>query len=161
MSVIKAKRKPSRFEVLVHANNLHDMMLELMQRNYGVKDVKHLVRKKYLFSKEQEDQYAFYRVVLNQSKDHINHFCRLLIANIRAANTIYARSTAEFEQRREYQNDAIVNCEQIKAELMRIVTVFDVDVNIYAQYLRAIHYEVELIKNWRQRDNKLKFNFNN
>lgn len=157
MSVIKAKRKLSRFEVLVHANNLHDMLLELMQRNFGVKDVKQLVRKKYLFSKEQSVQHAYYRMVMGQSKERIDHLCRLMIDNVRAANSIYPRSQAELEQRRGYQNDAIVNCEQIKAELMRIVTVFEVDINIYAQYLHAIRYEIDLVKNWRQSDKKIKF----
>lgn len=156
MSVIVPKRKESRFEVLVHAINLHDMLLELMQRNFGIKNVKQLVRKKYLFSKEQSEQYAYYRMVLNQSKDRIDHLCRLLIANVRAANTIYPVSASEFERRREYQNDAIVNCEQIKSELQRVVTIFEVDINLYARHIQAIKREIALIKNWRQRDNKQK-----
>ncbi len=156
MSVIVSKRKESRFEVLVHAISLHDMLLELMQRSFGVKDPRQLVRKKYLFGKEQSEQYAYYRTVMVESKKQIDHLCRLMIANIRGANSIYAHSDAELNQRREYQNDAIVNCEQIKSELMRIVTIFEVDINLYARYIQAINREVNLIKTWRQRDNKLK-----
>lgn len=158
MSVIVSKRKESRFEVLVQATELHDMFLELMQRSFGVKNIQQLVRKKYLFSKEQSEQYSYYRMVMYQSKERIDHLCRLLISNVRAANTIYARSTSEFEKRREYQNDAIVNCEQLKSELMRVVTIFEVDINLYSRYVSAIRREIELIKNWRQKDNKQKIN---
>lgn len=150
MSVIKAKRKLSRFEVLVHANNLHDMLLELMQRNFGIKSVEDYVRKKHLFNKTQIEQYAFYKTVLMQSKQKTNDVCRLLIWNVRAANTIYPKNEDEIRQKREYQNNALVNCEQLKSELMRIVTVFNVDLNMYKPYILAIQREEQLIKNWRQ-----------
>lgn len=154
MSVIAARRKESRLEVLIHANTLHDMLLELMQRNFGVKSIDRLVRRNYLFSKEQCEQRAYFRTVMNQSKIRIDHLCRLLIENIRAANTIYPISNAEFERRRAYQNDALVNCEQIKSELQRVVDIFDVDINVYARYIEALNREIRLIKSWRQKKNK-------
>lgn len=154
MGVIVPKRKESRLEVLIQANTLHDMLLELMQRNFGVKSIDRLVRRKYLFSKEQCEQRAYFRMVMNQSKIRIDHLCRLLIENIRAANTIYPISNAEFESRRAYQNDALVNCEQIKSELQRVVDIFDVDINLYARYIEALNREIRLIKSWRQKKNK-------
>ncbi len=63
---------------------------------------------------------------------------------------------AEYERRREYQNNAIVNCEQLIKELQRVVEVFDVDINLYGRYVKAIDREIDLIKKWRQRDNKIK-----
>lgn len=62
----------------------------------------------------------------------------------------------EYEQRRSYQNNAIVNCEQIIKELQRIVEIFNVDVNTYGRYVKAIDREIGLIKKWRQRDNRIK-----
>lgn len=62
----------------------------------------------------------------------------------------------EYEQRRGYQNNAIVNCEQIIKELQRVVEIFEVDVNTYGRYVKAIDREIGLIKKWRQRDNKIK-----
>lgn len=62
----------------------------------------------------------------------------------------------EYEQRRSYQNSAIVNCEQIIKELQRIVEIFNVDVNTYGRYVKAIDREIGLIKKWRQRDNRIK-----
>ena len=57
---------------------------------------------------------------------------------------------------RDYQNTAIVNCEQLLKELQRIVEIFEVDVNLYSRYVKAIDREIGLIKKWRQRDNRIK-----
>ena len=66
------------------------------------------------------------------------------------------RGMREYEQRRDYQNNAIINCEQILKELQRIVEIFEVNVNTYGRYVNAIDREIGLIKKWRQRDNKIK-----
>ncbi len=62
----------------------------------------------------------------------------------------------EYETRRDYQNAAIVNCEQLINELQRVVEIFDVDLNLYNRYVKAIDREIGLIKKWRQRDNRIK-----
>lgn len=41
----------------------------------------------------------------------------MLTSNVRAANSIYPTTLHEYEQRRDYQNTAIVNCEQLLKEL--------------------------------------------
>lgn len=58
--------------------------------------------------------------------------------------------------RRDYQDDAIGNCDQLLHNLQRVVEIFDVDLNLYGRYVKAINREIDLIKRWRQRDNKLK-----
>lgn len=68
----------------------------------------------------------------------------------------YSIELHEYEQRRDYQNTAIVNCEQLLKELQRIVEIFEVDVNLYSRYVKAIDREIGLIKKWRQRDNRIK-----
>lgn len=79
-----------------------------------------------------------------------------LTGNVRAANSIYPTTMKEYEHRREYQNRTIVNCELLIKELQRVVDIFEVDVNIYGEYIKAIDREIGLIKKWRQRDNKIK-----
>ena len=60
------------------------------------------------------------------------------------------------EQILYYQNAAIVNCEQLINELQRVVEIFDVDLNLYNRYVKAIDREIGLIKRWRQRDMAIK-----
>ena len=50
----------------------------------------------------------------------------------------------------------VVNCEQLLKELQRIVEIFEVDVNLYSRYVKAIDREIGLIKKWRQRDNRIR-----
>lgn len=84
---------------------------------------------------------------------------------ITAANTTYPQSISEYETRRDYQNLAITNCEQIKKELQRIIEVFGgfdtfgVDINEFGPCVKAIEREIVLIKNWRQRDKRMKSYF--
>ena len=87
---------------------------------------------------------------------HINDIASSLTNNVRAANSLYPTSLHEYEKRRDYQNIAIANCEQLIKELQRVVEIFEVDINIYGRYIRAINREIGLIKKWRQRDNKIK-----
>lgn len=68
----------------------------------------------------------------------------------------YPRTMHEYETRRDYQNAAIVNCEQLVNELQRVVEIFDVDLNLYNRYVKAIDREIGLIKRWRQRDMAIK-----
>ena len=89
-------------------------------------------------------------------KNRIDQLASQLTSNVRAANSTYPTSMREYEQRRDYQNNAIINCEQILKELQRIVEIFEVDVNTYGRYVNAIDREIGLIKKWRQRDNKIK-----
>jgi hypothetical protein len=52
--------------------------------------------------------------------------------------------------------EEIVNCEQLINELQRVVEIFDVDLNLYNRYVKAIDREIGLIKRWRQRDMAIK-----
>ena len=90
MSVLLGDRKESKFEAITYSIELHDMLILLMQRGFGVKDVD------------------------------------------------------------------FVNCEQLINELQRVVEIFDVDLNLYNRYVKAIDREIGLIKRWRQRDMAIK-----
>lgn len=156
MSVLVSDRKESKFEAITYSIELHDMLIDFMQRNFGVKDLDHFVRVRYAYGLDDEtENFAKYRYLMTNFKNRIE-LASQLTNNIRAANSTYPTSMLEYEQRRSYQNNAIVNCEQIIKELQRIVEIFNVDVNTYGRYVKAIDREIGLIKKWRQRDNRIK-----
>lgn len=156
MSVLASKRKESKFEAIAFSIDLHDMLLDLMQRSFGVKDLDHLVRVRYAYGKDETEDFAKYRYLMSNFKNRIDQLASQLTSNVRAANSTYPTSLREYEQRRDYQNNAIINCEQLIKELQRVVEIFEVDVNTYGRYVNAINREIGLIKKWRQRDNKIK-----
>lgn len=156
MSVLVSKRKESRFEAIVFSIELHGMLIDLMQRSFGVKDLDQLVRVRYARGKDETEDFNRYRYLMQNFKSRIDQLASQLTGNVRAANSIYPTTLKEYERRREYQNSAIVNCELLIKELQRVVDIFEVDVNVYGEYIKAIDREIGLIKKWRQRDNKIK-----
>lgn len=156
MSVLVSDRTESKFEAITYSVELHDMLIELMQRSFGVKDLDRLVRMKYAYGKDTTEDFSRYRYLMLNYKNRIDQLASMLTSNIRAANSIYPTTLHEYEQRRDYQNTAIVNCEQLLKELQRIVEIFEVDVNLYSRYVKAIDREIGLIKKWRQRDNRIR-----
>ena len=156
MSVLAGKRKESRLEPILYSVDLHDMFTELAQRDFGVKDLDQLVRVRYADGIDKYEDFSRYRGLMRIERDKVDKLCFLLTNNLRAANTIYPTSIHEYEQRRDYQNFGIVNCEQLIKELQHVVELFDVDVNVYERTIKAINREIDLIKKWRQRDNKIK-----
>lgn len=156
MSVLVANRKESRLEAITYSIELHDILIDLMQRSFGVKDLEQLVRMRYAYGKDPVEDFSKYRYLMHNYKTRIDQLASLLTSNIRAANSIYPTSLHEYERRRDYQNDAIVNCEQLIKELQRVVEIFEVDINVYGRYVTAIDREIGLIKKWRQHDNKIR-----
>lgn len=151
MSVPVSKRSESKFEVIIQSITVHEMLTDLMQRHFGIKSHDQVSRHLYRSCKNSIEEYEY---LIDGFKKRIDFMASLMTSNVRAANSIYPTSQAELEKRRSYQNMAIINCEQIIKELQRIVNEFDVDVNIYKQYVDAIYKEETLIKKWRQQDNK-------
>lgn len=117
MSVLVSDRKESKFEAITYSVELHDMLLDFMQRSFGIKDLEHFVRVRYAYGDDETEDYAKYRYLMTNFKNRIDHLASQLTNNIRAANSTYPTSMQEYEQRRSYQNSAIVNCEQIIKEL--------------------------------------------
>jgi phosphoenolpyruvate carboxylase len=152
MSVLAIDRKESKLEAITFSAEVHNMLIELMQRSFGVKNTERLVRKRYACG----DDVSEYRYLLRNVKNRLDETASLLTNNLRAANSIYPTSMYEYDQRRGFQNIAIANCEQLIKELQRVVEVFEVDVNVYGTCIKAIDREIRLIKKWRQGDNKIK-----
>ena len=77
-----------------------------------------------------------------------------MIDYIISANSIYAMKEFEFDERRNMQNKAISCCNKLYQELQYIASSFRIDLNKLVPILDSIEEEVELIKKWRQSDNK-------
>lgn len=155
MSVLVSDRKESQFEVIVHADELRNMMIELAHRRFGIKDLEHLVRVQYAYGKLKSEDIEYYLAVLNCAKRNIMNIAALMTNYVRAANSVYPVTEEDWQKRRDFQNSALVNCELLVKELQHIVTLFNVDVNIYGRYITAIDREIHLIKRWRQKDGQI------
>ncbi len=92
MSVLLGDRKESKFEAITYSIELHDMLILLMQRGFGVKDVDSFVRKKYAYGEISEENFAKYRELMRSFKSKINQCASLITSNVRAANTICPRT---------------------------------------------------------------------
>lgn len=158
-SVYVRKRRESRYEPIIHAETLRDELIEFAKREYGIRDPKTLVRKKYVIRKNSDD-YDFYLAVLYEHRREINQRLILLIDDLYSANAIYPTTSEEFDRRREFLNMALARCSIILKELQEIVNMYDVDLNTHKRYQEMIDREIYLIKRWRQRDNRMKARLN-
>lgn len=158
-SVYVRKRRESRYEPIIHAETLRDELLDFAKREYGIKDLKTLVRKKYAIREGSKD-FDYYFSLLYEHRREINQRLVLLIDDLYSVNAIYPTTVAEFDKRREFLNSALVTCSIVTKELQEIAKMYDVDLNTYKRYQEMIDREIDLIKRWRQRDNRLKARLN-
>lgn len=156
MSVPVGDRKESKFEAITFSVELHNMLIELMQRDFGIKDVDDFVRVQFAHGRIDREDFSHYQYLMHQFKTEINRAATMLTSNVRAANSIYPTNMTEYERRRQYQDYAILNCESLINHLQRVIDVFKVDINKFERHVKAIDREIGLIKKWRQRDNKIK-----
>ena len=108
MSVLVSDRTESKFEAITYSIELHDMLIDLMQRSFGVKDLDQLVRVRYAHGKDATEDFSRYRYLMLNYKNRIDQLASMLTSNVRAANSIYPTTLHEYEKRRDYQNTAIV-----------------------------------------------------
>ena len=62
MSVLVSDRTESKFEAITYSIELHDMLIDLMQRSFGVKDLDQLVRIRYAHGKDATEDFSRYRL---------------------------------------------------------------------------------------------------
>ena len=154
MSVVKSKRKESKFEVLHHAYKLRKDITELLLFNFGYKPQKREPETEY----QQQRRLGFESWYIQDSRTAIIKRLRELVANLTAANSIYPVNEAEWTERRLYQDRAIANCYQILQELQYAIETLHPDINRYTRFALDIETEVKLIKGWRKYDNKVRSN---
>lgn len=156
MSVLVRNRKLSKCQAVVSAVDLKAKMHELSIRDFGIRDVEKVARKKYLYGKDPTEMLPKYVLELHQAKQRIHFLSDELIANTRAANRIKMMDVRRCNLRLDYQERAINNCEMLVGKLQDIASFFLVDINIYRSYIEAIDKEIDLLKSWMQLTNKAK-----
>ena len=173
MSVLKNKRSVSSLEFYHNAITLRREVTMLLLRDFGIKDKVRSVKSLYgVPGMEPEDEQKFREIVekyemkatiieeypawlIDKMRNNIMNILHNMIMNITQANTIYPVCESEFYDRRNFQNHAIGNCEQLLQEMQYIISIIPVDAQKYMRYVEMIEKEIVLLKGWRKSDNKI------
>lgn len=114
MSVLVSDRTESKFEAITYSVELHDMLIELMQRSFGVKDLDHFVRVKYAYGKESAEDFSKYRYLMLNYKNRIDQLTvklrAIAVRNVLRQPLILPCSTCEAVRNFRYQRSC---CRQI------------------------------------------------
>lgn len=160
MSIKKADRTESVFEVISHAIYMRGQFDLLFIRNMGIKNQDSILRQKYdIPINDTESKQEFVTNFLSKEKIYISNLTRSVIQYITMANSIYPTSMEEYSHRRYLQNNAIGLCFTLISELQYLLEVLNVNGNNYLYYYEIINKEIALIKGWRKSDNKFKKHF--
>ena len=173
MSVPVSKRTLSDMEFFNTACKLRLFITNLLLKDFGIKDkirnlqvlsgMKGMHDEDFSTLKELAAKYNLKQPLLEKFpywlidylRNNLLELLRKLIQNITGANTIYVTCEREYYDRRHYQTEAIINCEQILQEMQYILEVIPCDVNKFMPHVELIQKEIALLKGWRKSDNRL------
>lgn len=179
MSVLKSKRKLSDMEFYKNAIRMNQELVKWMMRNFGTqrnpRSVNQVIKnideedqktinnvfEKYGQSSNHEFVSEFPEWYVDRKRKRLLDLCDELIENITNANSIYPTEEflhEEYAIRREFQWMAICNCKDIEQILQSIRIDFKIDINKIQKFLDMSKLEVDLLKGWRQSDNKARKN---
>jgi hypothetical protein len=176
MSVIKAKRKPSQFEVFHQFYKMRkevtDLLLrdfgydlerakkEILKRNFGGRSYEELnPEEKDRYEKLVEKEQAFADWFIKDERQAVVDCLRTIGEEVFTANSIYPTYIEELIERRLHQDRAIGQCYRLTQELQYAIETLPVDVNKYLRFADMIKDEINFIKGWRKSDNKFKSSF--
>ncbi len=167
MSVLKANRKPSPFEVVHHAYKVRTVITDLALRKFGLKE--YIPKPKPQgYEKWSDTQKAGYEKSVQKNIERYNAFVewfvpdeqksilnivRSMIHEIFLANEIHPQYLFECDERRIHQDLALGYCENLIQELQYVITTLHVDVEKYEDITNMLKQEQALIKGWRKSDN--------
>lgn len=172
MSVLKAKRKPSQFEVFHHFYKMRKEITDLLLRDFGYdleradsKVLKMFGGKPYeeltpeekaLYDKVKAKNEAFVEWFIHDERQVVVDCLRTIGEEIFVANNIYPTCMEELIERRIRQDRAVGQCYRLTQELQYAIETLPVDVNKYLRFADLIQTEINLLKGWRKSDNKFK-----
>jgi hypothetical protein len=109
------------------------------------------------FKEETGSQQAegYYDELIKEFSENIRLILRNMMLNITAANSVYPSNGAEIQIRRNYQNAAIVNCEQLLQEILYCEDVMPVKASKFLPYIERVEFEIKLLKGWRKSNSKV------
>lgn len=170
MSVLKADRKPSQFEVEHNAYKIRHEITDLALRKFGLKDYKPKPKPED-YEKWSDAQKAGYDRSIQATAERRESFTRWFIPNeqeailgvvremiheIFLANEIHPTSLIECDERRLHQDLALGHCENLIQELQYVIETLPVDAEKYKGVTEMIVHEQTLLKGWRKSDNKIR-----
>lgn len=172
MSVLKAKRKSSQFEVFHHFYKTRKEITDLLLRDFGYdleraekrvakmfggKPYEELLpEEKVRYDKLKAKNEAFDNWFIEDERKCIVDCLREITKEVFTANSIYPTVMEELVERRLCQDRAIGQCYRLTQELQYAIETLPVDVNKYLRFADMIQTEINLIKGWRKSDNKFK-----
>jgi hypothetical protein len=153
VSVHKNKRNLSKLEFYNNARTMREDITNFLLRDFGVRDKVRSYKDDSNVEITVIESYPAW--LINYLRENIINLLRNLMHNITAANTIYPITLEELSERRRYQNEAIINCEQLLCELTYCADVLPVELGKFMPYIDKIALEVKLLKGWRKSSNEL------
>ena len=172
MSVVKSKRKESKFEVFHHLVKMRKEVTDLLLRDFGFnadKAAKNTMKtfggrmyeelsdsEKERYDKLVKRNAAFTEWFILDERKVIIDCIRAITEETFVANSIYPTCTEELIERRLHQDRAIGECYRLTQELQYAIETLPVDVNKYLRFADMIQIEINLLKGWRKADNKFK-----
>lgn len=172
MSVLKNLRNLSSMEYYKNAIQIRKNISTWLLKDFGVKrnprSVTQVIKNiesddqaviDEIFSKygkhpQEQFESIYPEWFVEHERTIIIKLLQTMIENITRANSIYAVHECEFDLRRVYQDKAIGTCYVLYQELQYIVSMFNTDLNKFVRILDSIETEVDLLKGWRQSDNR-------
>ena len=172
MSVIKAKRKESQFEVFHHLTKMRKEVMDLVLRDFGFrldKSEQYIEKcfggrtyeqlspaEQERFNRLTERNLAFAKWFIADERRVVIDCLRTITEETYVANSIYPLYMEELIERRIHQDRAIGQCYRLTQELQYIIETLPVDINKYMRFAEMIQTEIDLLKGWRKSDNKFK-----
>jgi len=173
MSVLKRKRNISKMEFYHNGIKLRLMMTEFLLKDFAIKPRRrNLDFAKEVYDMEDDDVKEIEEILsayniknsfidnfptwlIDKERDYFMDLLRDMMKNICSANTIHITNKEEYYMRRNYQTQAICNCENLLQEMQYVIYVCHPNVEKYMKYVDMIEREIYLLKGWRKSDNKI------
>ncbi len=172
MSVIKAKRHESQFEVFHHWYQTRKEITTLMLFDFGLhpeRQERSLLHRLNIpdpaqlegealerYNKHKRRMASVVSWYLEQQRNTVHDCIAAVNEHVFVANSIFPTCPEELTERRVHQDIAIGQCFRLKQELQYTIETLEVDVNRYLRIAEMIDREIGLIKAWRKSDNKFK-----
>jgi hypothetical protein len=154
MSVLLSNRGLSKMEFYHTAKALREETINFLLRDFGVKDK---VRVEIVDGEKKISAIEGYpEWLLVYFRQNILAILHNMMSNITAGNTIYPVNENELTIRRQYQTEAIANCEQLIQEFQFCADTLPVKVEKFLPFIERLEKEILLLKGWRKSSNKLK-----
>jgi hypothetical protein len=123
----------------------------LVLRDFGI----HSRGAKFKADTGSQQPEGFYDELVAEFSKNVRMLLRNMMWNITAGNTIYPVNEAELQERRMYQDRAIIACEQLHQEILYCEDVIPVKASTFMPYIEQIEFEIKLLKGWRKANNKI------